>query len=160
MHIWSLKLVAQILSTKFGFVSDWWQQSCHWLETCDVMSAHWTWNLPKIVIITNFGWNQWRKLHQNNISIAVPFWSWGVGQYHSSWCSDEFCLTHLTLDKMAAILADDNFKCNFLNENDRILIQISLKFVTRSRIDNKPALVQVMAWRRRGDKPLPEPVLT
>ena len=61
---------------------------------------------------------------------------------------------------MAAILTDDNFNCNFLNENDRIPIQISLKFVHWSPIDNKPALVQVMAWRRRGDKPLPEPMLT
>ena len=33
-------------------------------------------------------------------------------------------LTHLPLDKMAAILADDIFKCIFLNENDRIPIQI------------------------------------
>ena len=36
-------------------------------------------------------------------------------------------LTHLPLDKMAAILADDIFKCIFLNENDIIPIQISLK---------------------------------
>ena len=68
-------------------------------------------------------------------------------------------LTHLTLDKMAAILADDIFKCIFLNENDRISIQIWLKFVPRSPIDNKPALVQAMAWRRIGDKPLPEPMV-
>ena len=61
---------------------------------------------------------------------------------------------------MAAILADDNFKCIFLNENDRIPIQISLKFVPRSPIDSKPALVYVMAWRLSGDKPLPEPMLT
>ena len=47
----------------------------------------------------------------------------------------------------------------FLNENDRIPIQISLKFVPRSPIDNKAALVQVMAWRRTGDKPLPEPMM-
>ena len=26
--------------------------------------------------------------------------------------------------------------------------------------DNKPALVQVMAWNRTGDKPLPEPIMT
>ena len=37
-------------------------------------------------------------------------------------------LTHLPLDKVADILADDIFKCIFLNENDRIPIQISLKF--------------------------------
>ena len=68
-------------------------------------------------------------------------------------------LNHLPLDEMAAILADDNFKCIFLYENYRIPIRISLKFVSRSPIDNKPALVQVMAWRRTGDKPLPEPIL-
>ena len=39
-------------------------------------------------------------------------------------------------------------------------IQISLKFVRKSPIDNKRALVQVMAWRRTGDKPLPEPMIT
>ena len=69
-------------------------------------------------------------------------------------------LTHLPLYKMAAILADDNFKCIFLNENDRIPLRISLKFVPRSPIHNKLALVQVMTWRRTGDKPLSEPMLT
>ena len=59
-------------------------------------------------------------------------------------------LTHLSLDKIATTLADDIFKCIYLNENDRIPIQISLKFVPRSPIVNKPALVQVMAWRRIG----------
>ena len=69
-------------------------------------------------------------------------------------------LTHLPLNKMAAILADDTFKCIFLNENDRIRIQISLKFVLRGAIDSEPALIQVMAWRRTGDKPFPEPMMT
>ena len=55
---------------------------------------------------------------------------------------------------MAAMLADDISKCIFLNENGRISIQISLKFVPRSPIDNKSALIQVMAWRRICDKPL------
>ena len=44
------------------------------------------------------------------------------------------------LDKMAAILADI-FKCIFLNENDRIPIQIALKFIPDGPIDNNPALV-------------------
>ena len=61
---------------------------------------------------------------------------------------------------MATILADDIFKWIFLNENGRITIQISLKFVPRSPIDNNPALVQVMAWLRTGNKPLPEPMMT
>ena len=61
---------------------------------------------------------------------------------------------------MATILTDDIFKCMFLNENDRITIQITLKFIPRGPIDNKPALVQVMAWRRTGNKPLNKPMLT
>ena len=61
---------------------------------------------------------------------------------------------------MAAVLEDDIFKCVFRNENDRIPIQISLKFISRSPIDNKPAFVQAMALRRRGDKPLLEPMMT
>ena len=60
---------------------------------------------------------------------------------------------------MAAVLADENFKWIYLNENDRIPFRISLKFVPRSPIANKPALIQVMAWHRTGDKPLPELML-
>ena len=54
---------------------------------------------------------------------------------------------------------ENKFECNFLNENDRIPIRISLTFVPKSPIDNTPALVQVMAWRRTADKPLSEPML-
>ena len=61
---------------------------------------------------------------------------------------------------MAAILADDIFKCISMNEDVRIAIQISLKSVPKGSTDNKPALVQVMAWRRTGDKPLSEAMLT
>ena len=61
---------------------------------------------------------------------------------------------------MAAILADNIFKWIFLNENDRILTPISLKFVPSSQIDNKPALVQVMAWRWTGNKPFSEAMVT
>ena len=58
------------------------------------------------------------------------------------------------------LFADDIFRCIFVNENFCILINISLKFVPKGPIDNNPALVQIMAWRRIGDKPLSEPVLT
>ena len=61
---------------------------------------------------------------------------------------------------MTAILADDIFKHIFFNENVRILIEISLKFVPNGPIENKSALVRVMAWRRTCNKPLPEPMLT
>ena len=55
--------------------------------------------------------------------------------------------------------ADDTFKRIFLNENVRISIKISLKFVPKGPINNYPALVQIMAWRRSGDKPLSEPMM-
>ena len=54
---------------------------------------------------------------------------------------------------------DDVFKWIFLNENVWISINISLKFVPRVPINNIPTLVQVMAWRRQGDKPLSEPMM-
>ena len=50
----------------------------------------------------------------------------------------------------------DIFKCIFLNENLWISIKISLKFVHKGPINNTPALLQTMAWRRTGDKPLSE----
>ena len=61
---------------------------------------------------------------------------------------------------MAAILADDIFKCIFLNENVWLSIKISLKFVPQGPINNIPVVAQIMAWRRPGDKPLSEPMLT
>ena len=60
---------------------------------------------------------------------------------------------------MAAILSDDIFKCIFLNEKDKIPIQISMIFFLRGPIDSKPALVQVMVWRWVDDKPLPEQMM-
>ena len=54
---------------------------------------------------------------------------------------------------------DDILKWIFLNENVWISINISLKFVPRGPINNIPVLVQVMAWRRPGDKPLSEPMI-
>ena len=55
--------------------------------------------------------------------------------------------------------ADDSFKCIFLNENVLILIKISLNFIPKGPINNIPALVQIMAWRRLGDKPLSEAMM-
>ena len=54
---------------------------------------------------------------------------------------------------------DDIFKCIFLNENVRIPIKISLKFVPKGQINNIRTLVQIMAWRLTGDKPLSEPMM-
>ena len=83
----------------------------------------------------------------------------GGGGGCSKICEKYMCnalINSSPLDKMAAILADDIFKCIFVNEIFSILIKISLKFVPKGSIDNNPALVMIMAWRLIGDKPLSE----
>ena len=72
-------------------------------------------------------------------------------QWHSAILS-----THWSWDKMAAI---SQATLSIVNENDRISIKISLKFVLKDPINNIPALVQIMAWRRPGNKPLSEPMM-
>ena len=64
-------------------------------------------------------------------------------------------LTHWSRHKDGRHFSDDSFKCIFLNEN----VSISLKFVPNGPINNIPALVQIMAWRHPGDKPLSEPMM-
>ena len=80
----------------------------------------------------------------------VPGWTQGV-----------FSLTVNTLRprQNGPHFQDDIFKCISLNENVWISIKISLKFVPKGPINNIPALVQIMAWRRPGDKPLSGPVM-
>ena len=55
--------------------------------------------------------------------------------------------------------ADDIFKWIFLNENVWVPTEISLKFVPHGPINNIAALVQIMAWRQPGDKPLSGPMI-
>ena len=55
---------------------------------------------------------------------------------------------------MAVTLADNTFKHKFVNENILISIKVSLKCVPKGPINDIPALVQIMAWRQSGDKPL------
>ena len=54
---------------------------------------------------------------------------------------------------------DNSFKCIFMNKNVCISIRISLRFVPKGPINNIPALVQIMARRRPGDKQLFEPMM-
>ena len=52
-----------------------------------------------------------------------------------------------------------HFQVYFLNENIWISIKISGKFVPEGTINNTPELVQIMARRRPGDKPLFEKMM-
>ena len=55
--------------------------------------------------------------------------------------------------------SDNIFKHIFFDENVWISLKISLGFVPRVWINNIPALVQIMACHRPGDKPLSEPMM-
>ena len=55
--------------------------------------------------------------------------------------------------------ADDIFKCISLNENICNSLNVLLNLVPKVRINNIPSLVQIVAWRRSGDKPLSEPMI-
>ena len=52
----------------------------------------------------------------------------------------------------------ENLKCIFLNENIRIVIKISVKFIPKGPINTILELIQIMA-RRQGNKPLSEPMI-
>ena len=54
---------------------------------------------------------------------------------------ESLSLTHLPLDKMAAIVADDIFRCNLVYKEFCILIKNLLTYVRKFPIDNNPALV-------------------
>ena len=69
-------------------------------------------------------------------------------------------LTHLPLDKMAAISQMTLLNAFSWRKSFEFGFKITLKFVPMGLIDNKWGLVQVMAWRQSGAKPLSEPMLT
>ena len=69
-------------------------------------------------------------------------------------------LTDPTPEQNDHNFVDDIFKSVFMNEIFCIMIRIWLKLAPKGPINNIPALVQIMAWRRSGDKPLSESMLT
>ena len=76
-----------------------------------------------------------------------------------SWLTGTYMGTSLNHVKQnGRHFADDIFKWIFSVENAWIPVNFSLKFVFKDPIDNKSALLHVMAWCPTGDKPLPEPM--
>ena len=63
--------------------------------------------------------------------------------------------THWGRDKMAAI-SQTAFSWMKIYQ---FRLRFHWNFFLRVQINNIPALVQIMAWRRRGNKPLSEPVM-
>ena len=92
---------------------------------------------------------------EKNLNIGLPKLPWMWQRHWSPWCNiDPGWLA--PLGQNGRHLADNIF----VNVKFSISNWISRNFVPKGLIDNKSMLVQVMAWRRTGDKPLPEPMLT
>ena len=77
--------------------------------------------------------DQWWSTLLRHICVTQPLW-----------------VNTLRLRQNGCRFADNTFKCIFLNEDVRISIKISLKFVPKGPINNNPSLVQIMAWRGSG----------
>ena len=91
--------------------------------------------------------------------ITILAWHGHLIKPHKAAIRTHRGLTHWGRDKMAAIsqtTLSNSFSWMKMFENAP---KISLTFVPKGPINNIPALVQIMAWRRSGDKPLSEPVV-
>ena len=88
------------------------------------------------------------------IHASLPQW---VKQFLTAFLTDTMHINTLRPRQNGRHFADDTFSRIFVNENVRISIEFSLRFVPKGPINNIPALVQIMAWHRPGDKSLSEP---
>ena len=110
--------------------------------------------------------SRWTKLGFSTGSIPQLLMTWRREEpsHQQAWYWPDFprifcCLNTLRPRQNGQHFADDISQCIFLNEDVWIPIKISLKFVLKCPINNILALVQIMAWRRPGDKPLSEPMM-
>ena len=100
------------------------------------------------ICVTQLQWGIMAWCHQATSNYLRHCWP------RSTWPNGHNELTHWGQDKMATVS-----QTTFSNAFSRISIKISLKFVPKGPINNIPALIQIMAWLRSGDKPLSEPML-
>ena len=123
-----------------------------------------THTLKCLCLVVHFDEPAW---HKNIIPWSVgkyklPMdWKWQLSRpsgLHTAY-TIKYALNTLRPRQDGCYLADDVLKCIFFNENVWILLKIPLKFVPWGPIKNIPALVQIMAWRRPGNKPLSETML-
>ena len=82
-----------------------------------------------------------------------------LGQLYDCRSASYVCFNILRLRLNGRHFADDTLTCIFLNESVWLLNEISLNIVPNGLMNNIPALVQIMACCRTGDKPLFEPML-
>ena len=122
-----------------------WQTGPFWQDTLDVCSLSRTWQCQDI---------SWHSVHYK-VRYNLP-----CSFQHYRMCFDDHMmqLTHWGRDKIDSI-SQTTFSNAFSWIKMYHFCMISLKCVPKNRINNIPALVQIMAWRRPGNKPLSEPMM-
>ena len=110
------------------------------------------WNVAHAVLIQS----DWMRLRE--LLINVPLRGGSITDRKRAQRAWGALLAPCGPNKMADI--QTAFECIFLKELFRILIQISLELVTKGPIEKTSALVQAIAWRRTGAKPLSQAILT
>ena len=75
-------------------------------------------------------------------------------------CLSHDRLTHWGWGKMVPILQMTFSSAIFMKENFWISNKISLEYVPWAQFHNNSTLAQVMAWHLKGNKQLPEPMMT
>ena len=90
---------------------------------------------------------------------CLPSWQWistvtsntdGHTMNLLSWSSAKIAVNTWRPGQNGRYFPDDIFKYIFLNENERIWIEISLMFGLKGPNNSIPALVQIMTWHRTG----------
>ena len=147
-----------VILTRPQFVNPLWPSDAIWRQRsgstlAQVMACYLTapshylnqcWLIIRKVWTVILIWGQFQKPYLCHQSQKSPRGQW---------------VNTLRLRQNVRRFTDDTFKRIFLNENVWMSIEISLKFVPKVPINNIPALVQIMAWRRPGGKPLSDPIL-
>ena len=122
------------------------------MDNCHGGMLHW----EKEILMNSWCQICPRSCHYDNIRCLLWQRSWH--------CDDSVYMPNQVFNSLRPRqnerhFTDDIFKCVFVNENVSISIKISLNSVAKGPINNIPTLVQIMACRRPGDKPLSEPMM-
>ena len=122
---------------------------------------------PKFWDLTHWPLRDVQLIHNLTFPINFIYWYlenflWNWSQFSATkshcWCVNIYSVNSLRPRQNGCHFPDNVYKWIFLNENVWISLKISLTFVPKVPINDIPALVQIMAWRRTGVKPLSEPI--
>ena len=113
----------------------WWY--CRWIQSKDKQLKSHRFEYRWLRLLTRWRYCSLALSYQHVITYPCHRLSAGIAIIDGL---KQDCLIHWNREKMVWIS-----------------IKSSMKFVPLGPINNIPALVQIMAWRRLGDKPLSEP---